>query len=166
MLYSVRPFEKYRPGPADLGCMRRLFIGAAAWEMYLQLGADINEGHTRGFTRTTLYRTLLLVNPKGEKFLELSNEALVPVKMSLKGGRISSPSDVGSLWRASPHSPLCQGDNAGETKNFSSKLSALLSMKAPSTFNFPEIWVKQKDLDKITSLRGVKFVVNLNKERQ
>lgn len=37
MLYSVRSFERYGPIPADLGSMRRLFIGAAAWEKYAQI---------------------------------------------------------------------------------------------------------------------------------
>lgn len=52
-------------------------------------------------------RTLLLVKPKGEKLFELSGEALVPFKTPLKGRRISSLFDVGSLWRASAHPPLC-----------------------------------------------------------
>lgn len=54
-----------------------------------------------------MHRTLLLVKPKGEKLLELSGAALVPFKTSFKGGRVSSLSDVGALWRASPHRPLC-----------------------------------------------------------
>lgn len=52
-------------------------------------------------------RTLLLVKPKGEKLFELSGEALVPFKTPLKGRRISSLFDVGSLRRASAHPPLC-----------------------------------------------------------
>jgi len=63
--------------------------------------------------RTTVCRTLLLVKPKGEKLLEWSSEASVPFRTPLKRGRVFCLSDVGSLWRASSHCPLCDVTREG-----------------------------------------------------
>lgn len=132
MLHSVRSFERYGLIPADLGSVRRLFIGATAWKNYLQIWADMV-----WFTRSTVHWTPLLVKPKGEKLIELSVSALMPCKTALEGRMFSSLSDVGSLEGISPSSRVwcyprrSHRGTVGEIVNFCSKSSACFFMKAP-----------------------------------